>query len=136
MGFRAGHTEAAAVKHTWKLTERHSMHLRDFLVGNTMHCPTVGLPVSPTLVSWQLLLELPDAAALEEMEPRPQSKQNPSESARLARMIAHVCIVPNSPRQRDLFRVRPSPLRAEAHLAKHPSQPVELENRHQLLSEY
>ena len=43
MGFRAGHTEAACIKKGWKLAERRSMHLRDSLLGNAMHAPTVAL---------------------------------------------------------------------------------------------
>ena len=59
MGFRAGHTEAACIKKGWKLSDRRSMNLRDSLLGNAMHAPTVALIMAPTLTAWRMLDKVP-----------------------------------------------------------------------------
>ena len=88
MGFRAGHTEAAALRRGLKLTDRKATHLRDSLVGNAVHTPTVAVLLAPCLVRWGILDQLPQADCLEEMEPKRHLDAKASGELRLARMYA------------------------------------------------
>ena len=89
MGFRAGHTEAAAIAKGWKLEEKRSMHARDSLLGQSIHCGTLAVLVTSSLAQWGLLRKLP---SLEELDlanlRKDRDEGRPSSARRLARMYA------------------------------------------------
>jgi hypothetical protein len=88
MGYRAGHTKAAAFNYELMSTEREAVHLRDSLIGNSMHTPTIAVLLAPTLVRWQLLPALPNVTGLEEMEPKHHSISQAKPELLLARRYA------------------------------------------------
>ena len=55
LGFRPGHMEAATISRGLKVDDRKSIHLRDTLLGQSIHCGTLALLVAPPLHAWQLL---------------------------------------------------------------------------------
>ena len=86
LGFRPGHTEVAGLANKWKLQDRRSMHVRDSLLGNSMHCPTVSLVMASTLTAWKLLPAIPHSGALLDMRPTGEDGRPLKEEMRLARM--------------------------------------------------
>ena len=88
MGYRAGHTEAAALNYKLKPASREALHLRDSLIGNSMHTPTIAMLLAPTLARWDLLPALPSVTSLEEMEPKHHLNSQAKPELRLARMYA------------------------------------------------
>ena len=98
MGFRAGHTEAACIKKGWKLAERRSMHLRDSLLGNAMHAPTVALIMAPTLTAWRMLDKVPhpDDVSCSWEPPAKNLRQKPS-PPRSSQACKDVQFLPDTP---------------------------------------
>ena len=88
MGFRAGHTEAAAIGRSLKITERQATHIRDSLVGNAVHTPTVAVLLAGPLHGWGFLASLPRADDLAGMQPGWGALKPQTEELRLARMYA------------------------------------------------
>ena len=89
LGFRPGHTEAAAIARGLKVDDRKSMHLRDTLLGQSIHCGTLALLMASPLHAWDLLPELPslDDVDLSNLKAT-RDEGRPSEARRLARMYA------------------------------------------------
>ena len=89
MNSNAGHIEAAAVSREWKPEDRQNVHLRDSLLGQSIHCGTLAALMASSLYKQGMPPELPRLESLDLTNPQQaQDEDRPTEARKLASMCA------------------------------------------------